>query len=517
MFNIKTAFLGLSAVSMLTLPAGAFASASTEPTRSELAGPEHAMPQSSDPWFTAAQKRLSQIKSARPEARTAKNVILFVGDGMSIATITSGGILEGQSKGGPGEGNLLSFETMPYAGLIKTYTTDFQTPDSAGTATAMVTGIKTKSLIISMDDTVEAGVCGSGNAAMTIMELAEEAGLSTGIVTSTRLTHATPATNFAHSPSRQWETDGQVKAGANGEVCADIASQLIDTPFGDGPEVALGGGRSQFMPNTENDPEDEARKGYRKDGRNLTTEWTLSRPKAAYVWNKSDFDKINVANTSRLLGLFQPSHMQFDLDRPDDKGGEPSLSEMTSKAIDLLEQNDEGFYLMVEGGRIDHAHHGTNAARALTDTVAFSDAIRTALEKTNPEETLIIVTSDHAHTISISGYANRGNPILGKVRSGENESKGSDGMPYTTLSYANGGSAKREGPRADLTEVDTTHKDFRQPSLVPMMSETHSGEDVAIYASGPGAQWVSGVYEQNYIFHVMEEATQLRKKAANAK
>lgn len=360
-------------------------------------------------------------------------------------------------------------------------------------------------------------MCGTGKPAMTMMELAEEAGLSTGVVSTTRLTHATPATNYAHSPSRGWEADGQVKAGPNGEVCADIASQLIDTPFGDGPEVALGGGRSQFLPNTEVDPENETRKGYRKDGRNLTSEWVLSRPNAKYVWNKTDFDKITARNTSRLLGLFQPSHMQYELDRPEDKAGEPSLSDMTAKAIDLLQENDKGFYLMVEGGRIDHAHHGTNAARALTDTIAFSDAIRTALEKTNADETLIIVTSDHAHTISISGYANRGNPILGKVRSGENESKGTDGKPYTTLSYANGGSAKHEGPREDLTEIDTTHKDFRQPALVPMMSETHSGEDVAIYASGPGAQWISGVYEQNYIFHVMEEAMQLRKKAAGTR
>lgn len=148
MFNFRHTVLGLSALAILISPATTHASPSKEPTRNELSGPQRDMPQSSDPWFKAAKERLAAIKSARPEAQTAKNVILFVGDGMSISTITAGGILEGQSNGGPGEGNLLSFETLPYAGLIKTYTTNYQTPDSAGTASAMVTGVKTKSLII---------------------------------------------------------------------------------------------------------------------------------------------------------------------------------------------------------------------------------------------------------------------------------------------------------------------------------------------------------------------------------
>jgi len=157
----------------------------------------------------------------------------------------------------------------------------------------------------------------------------------------------------------------------------------------------------------------------------------------------------------------------------------------------------------------------TNAARALTDTIAFSDAVRTALEKVDLDETLVIVTADHAHTISISGYSARGNPILGKARMipGGEDIKGTDGKPYTTLTYANGPSANKDGARDDLTDVDTTDPDFHQPSLVPLNSETHSGEDVAIYSIGPGSNWLTGVVEQNYIFHVMEGALELREKA----
>lgn len=473
------------------------------------------LPQESDPWFEAAAEKFKAMQAMRAPNGKPKNVILFIGDGMSVATVTAARILEGQQRGEPGESNALSFEAFPYVALSKTYNTNFQTPDSAGTATAMVSGVKTKVSVISLDDSVEIGKCGTGTPVMTIMELAEKAGLSTGVVTTTRLTHATPATNYAHSPQRDWESDVQVARATDGGDCPDIASQLLDFPYGDGPEVAMGGGRRMFLPDTATDPEMDTLKGIRTDGRDLTAEWIASDKDAAWVWNSKGLGDLDLGKTSRLLGLFEPSHMKYELDRASDKAGEPSLAEMTGAAIDVLSKNKDGFYLMVEGGRIDHAHHATNAARALTDTIAFSDSVRTALSKVDLEETLIIVTADHAHTISISGYSARGNNILGKARMipDGDDAKGLDGKPYTTLSYANGPSAKRDEIREDLTEVDTTAPDFRQPSLVPLMSETHAGEDVAIYSIGPGSNWMTGVVEQNYIFHVMEGALQLREKA----
>ena len=122
------------------------------------------------------------------------------------------------------------------------------------------------------------------------------------------------------------------------------------------------------------------------------------------MWNKAQFDAINLATTHRLLGLFERSHMEYEHDRSTDTGGEPSLSEMTSKAIDILSKNQRGFFLHVESGRIDHAHHAGNAYRALTDTIEYANAIRVAMEKTNPDDTLIIVTADHSHVFTIAGY-----------------------------------------------------------------------------------------------------------------
>jgi alkaline phosphatase len=213
--------------------------------------------------------------------------------------------------------------------------------------------------------------------------------------------------------------------------------------------------------------------------------------------------------------------MQYELDREKDTAGEPHIAEMTRAAITRLSQDTDGYVLMVEGGRIDHGHHAGNAIRALEDTMAFDLAIATALEMTNAEDTLILVTADHSHTLTIAGYAQRNNPILGLSVSGmggEGGSAGADGLPYTTLGYINGPGACRETgkdeagkpqydcTRQDLTSVDTLAPDFRQPALVPMYSETHAGEDVAALASGPGAHLVSGVIEQSEIFHVLARA-----------
>ena len=141
----------------------------------------------------------------------------------------------------------------------------------------------------------------------------------------------------------------------------------------------MGGGRREFLPNTMADPEEASKKGSRLDGRDLTNEW-VKKPHSAFVWNKAQLEAIDPAKIEHLLGLFERDHLKFETDRASDTGGEPSLSDMTGKAIALLSKNKKGFFLMVEGGRIDHAHHAGNAYRALTETIEFSNAVKTALE-----------------------------------------------------------------------------------------------------------------------------------------
>ncbi|MEC4685029.1 MAG: alkaline phosphatase [Nitrospirota bacterium] len=465
-------------------------------------------------WFEDGQKAVEAAKRLKPVNRRARNVILFIGDGMGVSTVTAARILEGQLRGETGEENLLSFERLPYVALSKTYNTNQQVPDSAGAMTAMVTGVKTKAGLIAVNQNVIRGdyTTVSGNELTTILEIAEKAGMSTGVVTTTRITHATPAATYSHSPERNWEDDHDLPADAKAADFPDIARQLIEFPYGDGLEVVLGGGRRSFLPRSMSDPEYPDRTGERDDGRYLAEEWQEKYPFSVYVWNKTQFNAVDPYSTKHLLGLFEPSHMKYEYDRSGDAAGEPSLSEMTSKAIDILSRNKKGFFLMVEGGRIDHASHAGNAFRALTEAIEFSNAVKTAMEKINPEDTLVIVTADHSHVFTMAGYPTRGNDILGKVIG--NDSRGepltdyatdSNGLPYTTLGYANG-PGYIPGDRPDLTGVDTAAPDYRQEATIPKRSETHAGEDVAIYAGGPGASLLHGVQEQNVIYHVIAEA-----------
>jgi alkaline phosphatase len=500
----------------------------------------------SNTWFSDAQTKLAAIQTANAgivtESGKAKNVILFVGDGMGISTITAARILAGQLQGEMGEDHQLSFEKMPYSGFVKTYNVDAQTPDSAGTMTAMASGVKTDVGVIGINEAVERGNCasGKGHELVTSLELAEIAGKSTGIISTARITHATPAATYAKSAERNWEDISDMPESA--ATCEDIASQLVnfeknlEARFAgvdvNGIEVVMGGGRRHFLPkNAAFNSADavSAVEGDRTDSRDLTTEWKAQYPNGTYVIDQAGFNAIS-DDATKVFGLFNESHMQYEADRANDIAGEPSLSQMTEKAIGILDNNDKGFFLTVESGRIDHAHHAGNAYNALNDTIELAKAVKVAMENTNPEETLIVVTADHSHVFTIAGYPKRGNPILGKVVGvGQTEpSLASDDMPYTTVGYTNGGGFRNLGGetnadagynfapvtgRVDLSNVDTTTPGFHQEALVPLSSETHAGEDVGVYAMGPGAHLVTGTNEQSFLFHVMDFAADFVKAA----
>ncbi|QSX76420.1 alkaline phosphatase [Lysobacter arenosi] len=483
-------------------------------------------------WFRDGAAQAAQRGAMSGKA---KNVILFVGDGMSLTTVAAARILDGQRKGGPGEDNRLSWERFPATALSKTYNTDSQTPDSAGTMSAMATGVKTRAGVLSIGQQAARRNCAEALQApiLTLWELAASQGLGTGVVTTTRVTHATPGATFTHSAERNWENDVDLPDEAKAAGCIDIARQLVETPYGNGPDVLMGGGRGEFMTAQQSDPEYDDKVGQRLDGRDLIAQWKQRHPDGTYVWNAQQFAA--APKQGPLLGLFEYDHMQFSHDRPKDGAGEPTLAEMTRAAITRLQHNSNGYVLLVEGGRIDHANHYGNAYRALTDTIALSEAVQAAAEATSADDTLILVTADHSHTLSFVGYPVRGNPILGKVRGasgeeGENGDYAIDalGLPYATLSYSNGpgyvgaSAQQAEGPkkflhsvsgvqipkrgRPDLRNVDTQDPDYLQEALMPMSAESHGGDDVGIWARGPGSEAVRGSVEQNTIFHFMLQA-----------
>jgi len=499
-------------------------------------------------WFKEANANIAMKEKTMNTPATAKNVILFVGDGMGIVTLTTARIFEGQSIEGNqgGEEHELYFENFPHTALVKTYNTNSQVPDSAGTMTAMVSGLKTDIGVFGYDEDTNRGDCDTleGNLVTTYLEMAEVAGMATGIVSTARLTHATPGALYAKTPDRNYEDISDIQEGTScfGKI-EDIASQLIsledniearfDGADVDGFEVAMGGGRRHFIPNdvafNVEKPADSGAEGDRTDGRNLPEEWMAKYAdmNVAYVTDKAGLDAIDTEATDKLLGLFNESHMQYEADRGNDIAGEPSIAEMTKTAIEVLDNNPQGFFLMVESGRIDHAHHAGNYAGALTDTVALAAAVKAAYEATDPNETLILVTADHGHVNTMGGYVTRGNPILGKAvySEGGDPQAASDGLPFTTVAYNNGrgfcdlgaetdsdaGYSDTDcpiaaGTRVDLTSVDTTTPGYHQEAVVPLTSETHSGEDISIHATGPGSSFVRGTVEQSMVFHIMNNA-----------
>jgi alkaline phosphatase len=435
--------------------------------------------------------------------------------------VTATRIFEGQSRGVDGESNVLTFESLPYLAASKTYSSDAQVSDSAPTATAMTTGVKTRNDIIGLDHTAALDSCDDqqNKRVTTLFEMAESVGLSTGVISTARITHATPAATYAHIANRDWENDAEMPDEAKAAGCIDIARQLVEFPQGDGFEVVMGGGRSNFIPAETADPEDEGEMGARTDGMDLTQAWVDRYSNSgAYAWNQEQFDALDPASVDHVLALFEGSHLEYEHDRPKDAAGEPSVAEMTAKAIDILSKNPEGFVLMVEGGRIDHASHDGNAYRTLTDTVVFDQAVKAAMEKVDLDETLIVVTGDHSHSLTINGYPKRGNPILGVAVDVEGQPiLGEDGKPYTTLAYANGPGAPVEPTaRPDPASGDPEDPDYIQYAAVPLSSETHTGEDLGIYAIGPWAHLFQGTVEQNYVYHVIDHASKISERAMAA-
>jgi alkaline phosphatase len=484
-------------------------------------------------WYRNGALHAHRLGAGQARAR---NVIVFLGDGMSLTTVAAARILDGQRQGLEGEQHLLAWEHFPYTALSKTYNTDHQTPDSAGTMTAIATGVKTHLGAIGVsaghvDDCADS----QGKHLLSWLRLASSAGMGTGIVTTARLTHATPAATYAHSPNREWESDRELPAAAAAAGCHDIARQFLDFAPGRGPRVALGGGLGRFLP--------EAAGGRRRDGRDLTREWQDRHPGGVLA---RDTAQLRAAiGAPAILGLFASEHMPYHHERDAGAQGTPDLAGMTRVAIEALSSAPEGFVLLVESARIDHAHHAGNAYRALDETIAMSRAVEAALAATSAEDTLIVVTADHAHTLSFAGYPARGNPILGTVRGrlsehghAQDEMLDSLGLPYTTLSYANGSGytgrsgSQPDGPkrfphkpggyapatgRPDLRDVDTADPDYLQEALVPMHDETHGGEDVGVWAHGPGSEAFRGTMEQNVLYHlIVQAAPRLRARLCAA-
>ncbi|CAJ1060789.1 intestinal-type alkaline phosphatase [Xyrichtys novacula] len=451
-------------------------------------------------WNNQGRQALHNALSVQRNLHQAKNLILFLGDGMGIPTVTAARILKGQLAGKSGEESSLVMDTFPHVALSKTYNVDQQMPDSAGTATAYLCGVKANYGTLGVTAATPRYNCAAskGNEVDSILKRAKLAGKSVGIVTTTRVQHASPAASYAHAANRGWYADSDLSTEAVINGCRDIAYQLV---YNTEINVILGGGRQYMFPKSEQDPEYATMKGERNDGKDLVSEWMQNKTNCKYVWNKADLDAVDPRKTDFLMGLFEPKDCRYELER--NATTEPSLTEMVDKAIKILSKNPKGFFLFVEdNGRIDHAHHGGKAKKALYETIEFDRAIGRAAELTSELDTLTVVTADHSHVFAFGGNSARGNPVLGVSRLVAEDNK-----HFTMAVYGNGpGYQIVNGTRPDVNETISSDNEYRQQAAVPLDSETHSMEDVAIFAKGPMAHLFHGVKEQNYIAHAMAYA-----------
>jgi alkaline phosphatase len=456
----------------------------------------------------------------------ARSCVFFIGDGMGVSTVSATRVMSVGIEG------RLVLDHMPFTALSRTADADSITPDSASTMTAMVTGVQTNSGVIGLDATTEFNDFnkdGDGARLTTILELAKAAGKSVGVISTARVTHATPAACYAKVNNRDQENAIALQA-----LPGD---PTFNGALGTGMDLIMGGGRRFFVPNTVVDEEGE--RGARGDGRDLRIEF--QQKGYTYVWNRRQLSQLGLPGTP-VLALFDSSHMEYEWDRPLDTAGEPSLAEMTSFAVRFLSQNPNGFFLMVESGRIDHAHHAGNAFRALYDAEELDEAVLAAASLINLNDTLLMVTADHSHVFNIAGYPSRPlNELSYPVKSAPDDYRrapfsglfsvvyevnaatgdvvaatDANGAPYTILGYLNG-PGYRNGPRVDprtdpfkgmggAAVRGPSDPNYVQEAAVPLGSETHSGEDVALYAIGAGASLVNGTVRNSFTLTVMRTA-----------
>ncbi|NWQ95721.1 PPBI phosphatase, partial [Burhinus bistriatus] len=458
-------------------------------------------------WNEQAAAAIQASFKIQPRISQAKNLILFLGDGFGMPTITATRILKGQEQGKLGPETPLALDAFPYVALSKTYNVDRQVPDSAGTATAYLCGVKGNYKTVGLSAAARYSQCNTtaGNEVISVLERARKAGKAVGIVTTTRVQHASPSGTYAHVVNRDWYADASMPMDARQQGCKDIAWQLVHNVD---INVILGGGRKYMTPVGTPDPEYptyNTENGIREDGNNLIDMWLEARPGARYVWNRTEMLAAAAdPSVNYLMGLFEPADMKYNLVR--NTTLDPSLTEMMEAAITILNRNPNGFYLFVEdkclsaGGRIDHGHHDGEAHKALTEAVEFDRAIEQAGTLTDEAQTLTVITADHSHVFSFGGYTLRGSSIFGVA-----PSKAADGKNYTSILYGNGpGYPGTNRPNVDNDAAE--QYSYKQQAAVPLDSETHGGEDVAILAKGPMAHLFHGVQEETYVAHVMAYA-----------
>jgi alkaline phosphatase len=404
---------------------------------------------------------LAAAWNGEPAAATGprpRNLILMIGDGFGPAYVTLGRDVADRP---------LTLDSM-LVGAISTSAADSRVTDSGAAATALACGVRTGNQAIGVDL--------EGRPRRTILEAAESRGMATGLVATSRITHATPAAFAAHVRDRADEDS----------IAVQMAAQGID--------LLLGGGLRHFRP--------AAAGGRRKDGRDLLAEL---RSRGATVLDRPE--ALRAAPPLPVVGLFTDSHMSYALDR--DPSAEPSLEAMTRFALERLSPSRRGFFLMVEGSRIDHAGHERDPATAAREVHGFDAAVRAAVEFARRDgRTLVVVTADHetgglslGREVDGRAYYEWRPEVLRRVRrsAGAMARLIRDGTAAKTVLERDAGLTGLGAP--ELARLDAARGDSLAHEIADLVSrharvgwttEGHTAVDVPVWAFGIGSERVRG-------------------------
>ena len=443
-------------------------------------------------WLAAACSVLAVVLTAsctRPPRPRA--VILMIGDGMGVSQVSFARYL----RFGASDGHF-AFEGLPELGLVTTWSTSNAVTDSGAASTAFSAGVKTDNRVV--------GLGPDGRPTRTLADLAQAKGWGVGYVTSTRITHATPAAFYAHHENRDDE-------------CA-IAEQLLVQR----PDVALGGGLTFF------DPESPDCRGVRPAGRDLLAE---ARSAGYTVWQR--YEAVPQPLPDRLLGLQARGHLAMQLDErqvPEERR-DPSLARLSELALEVLSRRERPFFLLIEGGRIDHGGHAFDAASVAAEIDAFDEAVSAvrAFQRLHPD-TLVVVTADHAtgglavnEFVDWAGIKRQRASVewmTAQIRDAQPSLEdlatwiGSTGSAdwraeeLHSVRAARGSYAARRALGKALAERNGV-------TFVPRVDDAeaathgHTGEDVAIYAGGPGSERFRGRLDNTDIARRLAEVAAL--------
>ncbi len=471
-----------------------------------------------DPVGTRAA---SKGTSAPIAANAARNLVFFVGNGYGLVPMTATRLYAA------GETGELATDLLPETAMVRTGSRNAQSADSAAAMTAYMTGVQVDNEVLSQTaDTrpydedgrpqsahgeTACPTVGNGKRVATLLELAKASGRAIGVVTTGRVTQAGTAASYAHLCQRDGENA--------------IAAQLVpggpdaNPDLGNGIDVILGGGWGQFI------PKDDPRGSTRNDQRDLFAE--MRAKGYAVIGRQGELSAAAQAAQgssqpiTKLLGLFNRSSLTYDIDRVGTS--EPSLAEMTGRAIELLGRNPAGYVLIVEGHNIGQALDGSLARKALQEGRGFDDAVKLALERirlADPDlrNTLVVVTADHDHTLVMNGNATyvertvETRPgVLGLMRTYDAPAQlatDAGGRPYTTLVFG-AGVRRVRGPRSQapsLTDLGLGAVDSRYESAIETTASGGGAADVLLGAIGASATRFHGTLDNTQVFSLMREA-----------